>query len=194
MRLNKLMVVTSTVLCLGLVSCSNSNKEEISLSDLKSSVKSLNEYENYDYSSIKVTATLKDLSVTGDIATLVGDSLKNYVGISQTQVISYKDNYSDYVLSSQTLEILESSNNEKINVLNYKIYKINNKISIEYSFEQSMNMSYGEYSMSYKVNANSVINYDENGFVTSLTMDSTFIYNDSSSITQKNETTVELVK
>ncbi len=193
MRLNKLMVLTSAVLCLGLVSCSNSNKEEISLSDLKSSVKSLNEYENYDYSSIKVTATLKEVSVTGDIATLVGDSLKNYVGISQTQVISYKDNYSDYVLSSQTLEILESSNNE-INVLNYKIYKVNNKISIEYSIEQSMNMSYGEYSMSYKVNASSVINYDENGFVTSLTMDSTFTYNDSSSISQLNETTVELVK
>ena len=196
MNFKRLMVICSTVLCLGLVACNNSSetKEEISLDDAKKYAKSNSEFEKYDYSSIKVTTTIKELNATGNMASLLGNSLQNYVGISQSETFSYKDRYLNYALSTEALEVFESSATEDLKILNYKIYKIDNKISIESSIEQSMNMNYEGYSFSYKVSLTSTINYNEEGLVSSSTSNSSFTYNDNSSLSQKIETTIEWIK
>ena len=196
MNFKRLMVICSTVLCLGLVACNNSSetKEEISLDDAKKYAKSTSEFEKYDYSSIKVTTTIKELNATGNMASLLGNSLQNYVGISQSETFSYKDRYLNYALSTEALEVFESSATEDLKILNYKIYKIDNKISIESSIEQSMNMNYEGYSFSYKVSLTSTINYNEEGLVSSSTSNSSFTYNDNSSLSQKIETTIEWIK
>ena len=196
MKFKRLMVIGSTVLCLGLVACNNSSetKEEISLDDAKKYATSTSEFEKYDYSSIKVTTTIKELNATGNMASLLGNSLQNYVGISQSETFSYKDRYLNYALSTEALEVFESSATEDLKILNYKIYKIDNKISIESSIEQSMNMNYEGYSFSYKVSLTSTINYNEEGLVSSSTSNSSFTYNDNSSLSQKIETTIEWIK
>ena len=196
MKFKRLMVISSIVLCLGLVACNNSSevKEEISLSDAKKYAKSNSEYEKYDYSSIKSTTTIKEINATGTMGSILGNSLQSYVGVSQTETFSYKDYYSNFVLSTEALEVYESTTTENLNILNYKIFKIGNKISIEFSVEQSTSMDYEGYSFSYKINLTEVINYNEEGFVTTFTTDSSFTYNDNSTLTQKLEGTVELVK
>ena len=128
------------------------------------------------------------------MGSILGNSLQSYVGVSQTETFSYKDYYSNFVLSTEALEVYESTTTENLNILNYKIFKIGNKISIEFSVEQSTSMDYEGYSFSYKINLTEVINYNEEGFVTTFTTDSSFTYNDNSTLTQKLEGTVELVK
>ena len=196
MNFKRLMVVSSAVMSLGLVACNNSSetKEEISLDDAKKYAKSTSEFEKYDYSSIKVTTTIKELNATGNMASLLGNSLQNYVGISQSETFSYKNSYLNYALSTEALKVFESSATEDLKILNYKIYKIDNKISIESSIEQSMNMNYEGYSFSYKVSLTSTINYNEEGLVSSSTSNSSFTYNDNSSLSQKTETTIEWIK
>ena len=196
MKFKKLIEVSSVVMCLGLVACNNSSetKEEISLDEAKKYAKDVSEFEKYNYSSIKVTSTIKEVNITGNMASLFGNSLKSYVGVSQSETFSYKDNYSNYVFSLDTLKAFDSSTIGNYNILSYKIYKTGNKISIETSLELVQNTGYEGTSFSFKVSSTSLTNYNEDGFITSLTMDSSFTYNDNSSLTQKSEGTVEWIK
>ncbi len=196
MKFKKLMII-GVFSCLSLISCSNSsqNKKEISLSDAKKYVKSKSEFKDEGYLEIKVTSTIKDVQATGEMASILGSSLSNYVGVTETQTISYKENYSDYVVSLESLEALESSNIDDYNILDYKIYKTDDYIScIEASMEQSVNMNYGGYSIYYKIELTSIMNYNKDGFITSFISESTFTYSDNSSIYQKTETTIEYLK
>ncbi len=196
MKFKRLMVIGSTVLCLGLVACNNSNevKEEISLSDAKKYAKSNSEYAKYDYSSIKVTSTIKEANATGTMGGLLGSSLKNFIGVSQTQTFSYKDYYSNYVLSTEALNVYESTSIKDFKILSYKIYKTGNKISIESTVEHSMSMEYEGFSYWYKMSSTTINNYNEEGFVTSSSTESSSTFVDNSTLTQKIEGTVELVK